>query len=54
MMDWISAWWTGLGSAQRWFIMVAIVAIIVGVLASYIFLDTDYSGVGDWLQSWFN
>lgn len=54
MPDWIREWWQGLDTAMRWFIMVVIVVLIFFVLSTYVFLDTDYSGVGQWVQGFFN
>lgn len=54
MWDKVSAFWGSLTSTQRTLIIGAVVALVLGVLASYVFLGTDYSGFGDWLRSWFD
>jgi len=51
-METIKAFWTGLTTTQRTIIIVGVIALIVGVWASFAFLDVNYSGFGDWLQSW--
>lgn len=37
---------------QRTVIIAAVVVVVVGILASYVFMGTDYSGFGDWVQGW--
>lgn len=53
MWDKLSAFWGSLTATQRTIIIGAVVLVVLGILASYIFLGTDYSGFGDWLRSWF-
>lgn len=58
MPEWLVAWWVGLTETQRTIVIVAVVVLAIGlafgVLGSFIFAGTDYSGFGAYLQSWFN
>ena len=40
----LSSWWGSLSTAMRWFIMVVVVAIIVFMMYSFVFMGTDWSG----------
>lgn len=53
MMQMLRDFWGGLSSMQRTVIIVAVIALVFAVWASYAFLGTDYAGFGDWLRSWF-
>lgn len=52
-MDTLRAFWTGLTTTQRTIIIVVVALLLLAVLGSFIFAGTDYSGFGDWIQSWF-
>lgn len=51
-METIKSFWAGLTTTQRTIIIVVIAALLLFVLGSFVFAGTDYSGFGDWLQSW--
>lgn len=34
-------------------IIVAVIVLVFFILSSFVFMGTDYSGFGDWLQGWF-
>lgn len=51
-METVREFWAGLTATQRTIIIVGVIALIVGVWASFAFMGTDYSGFGDWLRSW--
>lgn len=44
--------WGGLSETQRTIIIVAAAVLVLGVLASFVLLGTDYSGFGEWLRGW--
>lgn len=52
MWERVSAFWNSLTEMQRTVVIVAGAVVAVGILASFVFLGTDYSGFGDWLQGW--
>ena len=52
MWEKLAAWWNSLTETQHTIVMVAVIMVALGILASYVFLGTDYSGFGDWLQGW--
>ena len=52
-MQTLKDFWTGLSSTQRTIIIVVIAVIVLGILGSFIFAGTDYSGFGDWIKGWF-
>lgn len=52
MMQTVAAWWNGLSETQRTIVITGGVVAGLGILASFVFLGTDYSGFGDWLQGW--
>ncbi|MCB0080443.1 MAG: hypothetical protein KDE47_05920 [Caldilineaceae bacterium] len=54
MWERLSAFWGSLTSTQRTIIIAAVVVLGLGILASFVFMGTDYSGFGDWLQGWFD
>ena len=52
MWERLTGAWDRLSDLQRNLIIVALVLAGLGILGSYIFLGTDYSGFGGWLQGW--
>ena len=54
MWDKLSAFWGSLTATQRTIIIGAVVVTVLGILSSYIFLGTDYSGFGEFVRSWFD
>ena len=52
MWDKLAAFWNSLTERQRTFVMAAVIVFVLGILASYVFLGTDFAGFGDWLQGW--
>jgi hypothetical protein len=54
MPEWVRAWWVGLTPAMRWFVMVVVVIFAAFVMWSFAMMGTDYSGVGEWMRSWFS
>jgi len=53
MPQWMQNWWIGLSTMQRTIVIVVVAVLVLSILASFIFLGTDYSGFGDWVQGWF-
>jgi len=51
-MNDVRAFWNSLTTAQRTIVIVAVAALLATVLGSFIAWGTDYSGFGQWLQSW--
>jgi len=52
MWEKLAAFWNSLSEMQRTVIIAAVIVVVVGILASYVFMGTDYSGFGDWVQGW--
>ena len=52
MWEKLASFWNSLSEMQRTVIIAAVIVVAVGILASYVFMGTDYSGFGDWVQGW--
>ena len=50
MWERVSAFWNSLTEMQRTVVIGAVVLIAVGILISFIFLGTDYSGFGEFIK----
>ena len=46
----VKDFWINLSSLNKTIIIVAVVLLALGVLASYVFMGTDYSWVQGWLR----
>ena len=47
MPEWIKNWWTGLDTAQRWFVMIVIVAVVFYFLITYT-MGTNWAPLAQW------
>jgi hypothetical protein len=52
-METVKGFWRSLNTMQKTLLMVSVIAFTFAIWASFVFLGADYSGFGDWLQSWF-
>lgn len=57
MPDWLRSWWVGLSDQTRNVISILLVGlgviVVLTVLFSFVFSGTDYSGLGEYVRSWF-
>jgi flagellar biosynthesis/type III secretory pathway M-ring protein FliF/YscJ len=50
MWEWVKGFWNSLSEVQRTIIIAAGAVIAIGILGSFIFLGTDYSGFGEFIK----
>lgn len=51
MPQWVKDFWAGLTEKQRTIVIAAVSVVVIGILASFVFLGTDYSGFGEFIKT---